>query len=271
MFFKLKFKKNKNTDNQNLKTGNPAEPNFENFNYEAIKFNEFLTDDVDNSKKKKSKDAKISSHDESSINDINISPLGKRLADDDQVMKIMNDTVKNNLSLDRTYYNSNDVAYSEVLTQTPVEDQYIISDDTKSFLKNQNTKVLLPDDIDVMIKNISEITHDASAILYDVERITKQLSPSDEIKTPFTKEFMSSKQSDDISIANNGLGIDRLEKFSNTNKLEEIKSNKTSKFKTKALFNDAGTQQDIENLDDLKPVLKAKEPLRITKFNKRNW
>lgn len=293
MFFKRKSKNNQNSNNQNPKTSKNVEPNFDNFDYEAIKFNEFLTDDAEYIKSKNAKDLIGNNYQEVDTSDIDNSPLGQRLAKDNKVMEMINNTVKNNLNLTDINSIQKNMDYSEtplrnnvsvekdvtiqsnvpiennVSVQKQVEENYTITDNTKSFLKNQNTKVLLPDDIEGMITNINQIVQEASTILNDTSYKTKQLSINDEIKTPQTKEFSNLNQSINHTVPNTTLNSNVFNPSSNI--VPEQNANmRTTSLKTKALFNDAETYTDYNNLDNLKPLEKEKTALRITKLNKRD-
>lgn len=271
MFFKRKSKNNQNSNNQNPKTSKNVEPNFDNFDYEAIKFNEFLTDDAEYIKSKNAKDLMRNNYQEADTSDIIYSPLGQRLAKDNKVMEMINNTVKNNLNIADINSIQKNIDYNEtpLRNNVSVEENYTITDNTKSFLKNQNTKVLLPDDIEGMITNINQIVQEASTILNDTSYKTKQLSINDEIKTPQTKEFSNLNQSINHTVPNTNLNSNGFKPSSNI--VPEQNANmRTTSLKTKALFNDTETYTDYNNLDNLKPLEKEKTALRITKLNKRD-
>lgn len=275
MFFKRKSKNNNNSKNSNY-----VEPNFDNFDYEAIKFNEFLTDDAQYLKNKEAKDLIGNNYQESDLADIDNSALGQRLAKDNKVMAMINDTLKNNLNLTEMDSIRNKINYDNVpirnnvpiekAVQETIQKNYTITDDTKSFLKNQNTKVLLPDDIDGMIKNINQIVQEASTILNDTSYKTKQMSLNDEIKTPLAKELINSNPSINNPIPNATMNSNGFKTPSNISIPEQNTDMRTTSLKTKALFNNAETYTDFNNLDNLKPLEKEKTALRITKLNKRD-
>lgn len=275
MFFKRKSKNNNNSKNSNY-----VEPNFDNFDYEAIKFNEFLTDDAQYLKNKEAKDLIGNNYQESDLGDIDNSALGQRLAKDNKVMAMINDTLKNNLNLTEMDSIRNKINYDNVpirnnvpiekAVQETIQENYTITDDTKSFLKNQNTKVLLPDDIDGMIKNINQIVQEASTILNDTSYKTKQMSLNDEIKTPLAKELINSNPSINNPIPNATMNSNGFKTPSNIAMPEQNTDMRTTSLKTKALFNNAETYTDFNNLDNLKPLEKEKTALRITKLNKRD-
>lgn len=275
MFFKRKSKNNNNSKNSNY-----VEPNFDNFDYEAIKFNEFLTDDAQYLKNKEAKDLIGNNYQESDLGDIDNSALGQRLAKDNKVMAMINDTLKNNLNLTEMDSIRNKINYDNVpirnnvpiekAVQETIQKNYTITDDTKSFLKNQNTKVLLPDDIDGMIKNINQIVQEASTILNDTSYKTKQMSLNDEIKTPLAKELINSNPSINNPIPNATMNSNGFKTPSNIAMPEQNTDMRTTSLKTKALFNNAETYTDFNNLDNLKPLEKEKTALRITKLNKRD-